>query len=779
MVRAFAASTFFVRQNLGRMFRQAAGAHRSSDDTPARQLIDVLIPALVVLFLLIVATGAIFQFNVSRQSTLIASEKALHMAGELLATHIRIKQEAGAFGTDLVTRLPVNMQAQGRRFFLLGENELVVAANESGAEAGMPMHRLFAERFSLVEEVHKQTVSQLRLANGDLASLAVFPLSSPYSALVALQPVDDELVTWYQDASILAALLMCCGAVTLSFTLAFCAQRARARSIGDQASFMQIQFETALNKGNCGLWQCNITNDAITFSQSMFRLLGLHDREGAVERGFVRSLLHGEDPSPLDLIDTLRRKGHTEFDHLFRMRHADQSWVWLRMRAVRVEPQCNRPAALVCIVMDVTEERNAEIEGHKADARLRDAIESISESFVLWDENGRLVMCNSKYRIFHDIPALEAQRGADYTHHMARARKPSAIVEMEIGHERSSGNRSYEAQFNDGRWLLVSERPTKHGGHVIVGTDITTRKKQEDQLLENERKLRMTISDLGASREALRKQANELAELAELYQEQKIEAISASRLKAEFLANMNHEIRTPLNHIIGFAEMMEQEVHGHIGSPRYSEYARDIRLSGEGLLTIISDIIDMARIESGRITLKRNPHMVGALLDDAALQVANDAQAKGIDLHVSPKLGDANSSRMILVDRTLMGQALAHLLRNSIRFSPAGGTISMRMSRIGEHINIFIADSGYALSATDISTMSCPFGHVDGMLDDGCKGSGLGLAIARALVELHGGSLRIRARPNHGSITMVHLPIAADAVQLDLPMLDMGRTSIH
>lgn len=779
MVRAFAARTIFLRQNLMRMFRDKQAGRVDAPYHPPRQLIDLLLPTLVVIFLFIVAFGAILRLSASRETTLAASENALHVAGELLAMKMWAVQTQGDNRTPVLSHIPAEMQAQGRRFFVLGENGRIVLASGRGEEVGLSADVLFAEPFSLSQFLEKRAGQQMRLAGGGMTSLAVFPLPAPYSALLAMHPVEDELITWYQDASILAALLMCCGAVALAFTLAFCAQRASMRQLGDQATFMQAQFESALNRGNCGLWECNMADGAITFSQSMFRLLGLCQQGGTIQPDMITALLNEEDQSPLELINAACNQGRREFDHLFRMRHSNASWVWLRMRAVRVEAHCNRPAALVCIVMDVTEERNAELESHRADARLRDAIESISEAFVLWDENGRLVMCNSKYRIFHDIPALEAQRGADYTHHMARARKPVTIIEIDRGREGTSGNRSYEARFADGRWLLMSERNTKHGGHVIVGTDITTRKKQEEQLLENERKLRMTITDLGASREVLRQQAMQLTELADLYQEQKIAAISASRLKAEFLANMNHEIRTPLNHITGFAEMIEQEICGKVGSERYIEYARDIRLSGESLLAIISDILDMARIEAGRVSIQRDAHMIGAILDDATLQIAGDAQAKGITLNISPKLDDPNAQRMMQVDRAFIGQALAHLLRNAIRFSPVGGTISMRVSRIGEHMNIFIANSGCALSASDISAMDCPFGHVDGMLNNGCKGSGLGIAIARALVELHGGTMRMRVRPGHGSITMVHLPVAMEAVQLRLPMMDMARHILH
>jgi two-component system cell cycle sensor histidine kinase PleC len=351
---------------------------------------------------------------------------------------------------------------------------------------------------------------------------------------------------------------------------------------------------------------------------------------------------------------------------------------------------------------------------------------------------------------------------------MTTAREPRVLIEIDRGSQPETGTRCYEAQFQDGSWLLISERRTRDGGYVSVGTDITARKMQEQRLIDNERQLRMTITDLGHSREAFRRQAGQLAELADRYLEQKAEAVSANRAKAEFLANMNHEIRTPLNHIIGFAEMIEAEMFGPAGSPRYLEYARDIRVSGASLLDLISDILDMARIEAGRVALDRTATPLGTLLAGAAAEVRCSAEAKGIALELEPDAEEKAGQRLIHVDANAVGQALAHLMRNGIRLSPAGGRVSVRARMAGDHVNIFIADHGCHLTAGELGTLVDPFGHIDGMLQDGCKGSGLGVPIARALIELHGGTIRLRSAPEIGSLVLVRLPVAPHAVQLNL-----------
>ncbi len=162
----------------------------------------------------------------------------------------------------------------------------------------------------------------------------------------------------------------------------------------------------------------------------------------------------------------------------------------------------------------------------------------------------------------------------------------------------------------DGRWLQINERRTDDGGFVSVGTDITA-------LKENERMLTKTVDDLRRSRQQLETQAQQLVELAEKYATEKEKAEDANRIKSEFLANVSHELRTPLNAIIGFSEMMLSGAFGPLGDEKYGEYCRDIRESGTFLLRIISDILDMARLEAGRIEIDREPLDLDELIDEA------------------------------------------------------------------------------------------------------------------------------------------------------------------
>ena len=186
----------------------------------------------------------------------------------------------------------------------------------------------------------------------------------------------------------------------------------------------------------------------------------------------------------------------------------------------------------------------------------------------------------------------------------------------------------------DGRWLQVNERRTRDGGFVSVGTDITALKEHEEQLLKSERLLLATVAQLRQSRRSLETQTAQLAELATRYQEQKAAAEAANLAKAEFLANMGHELRTPLNAIIGFAQMMQDQTFGPIGSERYRGYCSHILSSGQYLNQVFTDVLDMSRLESGRIQLEYSKFKVEAAIKAAADDVEQTAREKNLRLAV-------------------------------------------------------------------------------------------------------------------------------------------------
>ena len=197
---------------------------------------------------------------------------------------------------------------------------------------------------------------------------------------------------------------------------------------------------------------------------------------------------------------------------------------------------------------------------------------------MLWDAANRLVLCNSKYQRLHNLPDERVRPGARYADLAAlarcAARRREAGAESARRSERRRDRGPTKRSLADGRWLQVNERRTRDGGFVSVGTDITALKEHEEQLIKSERLLLATVAQLRQSRRSLEVQAQQLADLAERYHEQKAQAEAANRAKAEFLANMSHELRTPLNAIIGFSQLMEQR---DVRAARLGEISRLLR----------------------------------------------------------------------------------------------------------------------------------------------------------------------------------------------------------
>jgi PAS domain S-box-containing protein len=231
----------------------------------------------------------------------------------------------------------------------------------------------------------------------------------------------------------------------------------------------------------------------------------------------------------------------------------------------------------------------------------------------------------------------------------------------------------------------------------------------------------------------------------------------ANRAKSEFLANMSHELRTPLNAVIGFSEMIALETLGPVGNPRYLEYARDITESGGHLLAVISDILDMSKIEAGRLDLDERPVDLRAMVARTRGMVQARADAGGITLETELPPG----LPPVLVDERRMKQVLLNLLSNAVKFTEPGGrvTVAAVPGRDGG-MDITVTDTGIGIAPGDLSKVLTPFGQIESALSRRFEGTGLGLPLSKAIVELHGGRLLLDSRPGQGTTVTIHLPAA-------------------
>jgi protein-histidine pros-kinase len=229
--------------------------------------------------------------------------------------------------------------------------------------------------------------------------------------------------------------------------------------------------------------------------------------------------------------------------------------------------------------------------------------------------------------------------------------------------------------------------------------------------------------------------------------------IEASKAKSNFLAGMSHELRTPLNAIIGFSEMIRDAVIGPLDA-RYRGYGGDINASGRHLQTIINDILDIAKVESGRLELREEIVSIGETIEACRRIVTAMAETAGVTLLVDVP----GALPLIRSDRVRFQQILLNLMSNAVKFTPSGGRVSVSAAVHPQGAVIAVADTGIGMKQEDIPIALEPFRQIEGVMSRRFDGTGLGLPLAKALVELHGGSLDVESAPDVGTTVRVRLP---------------------
>jgi len=382
-----------------------------------------------------------------------------------------------------------------------------------------------------------------------------------------------------------------------------------------------------------------------------------------------------------------------------------------------------------------------------AEEQLRDAIENIMEGFALFDADGRLVTCNGRYKEFYGYSDEDVRPGV-HTRELGRLDLARGTVVLSGSAEEYLGRRDshgrafsdkYTIKLGNGRVLETSDSWTASGGIVSIQGDVTDYRRAQQ--------------DMQASHDGLEERVRERT--AELY-ESVAKAEAANRVKSELLANMSHELRTPLNAIIGFSGAMQARIFGPLGNDKYQDYTDNILHSGEHLLELIDDILDVSVIEAGKLQLLEERLDVGKIIEAVLILVRPRANAAGIRIDsetTAPLPG-------LLADGRRLKQILLNLLTNAIKFSPAGGRVAIDVRRDVDEALIFeVADDGIGMDTGEIAMALEPFGRVNAKVAKNVEGTGLGLPLTIGLVEAHGGTLEIESAPNQGTRVSVRFPM--------------------
>jgi len=227
----------------------------------------------------------------------------------------------------------------------------------------------------------------------------------------------------------------------------------------------------------------------------------------------------------------------------------------------------------------------------------------------------------------------------------------------------------------------------------------------------------------------------------------------ANKSKSDFLANMSHELRTPLNAIIGFSELLKDEMIGQL-LPKQKNYITDIFLSGKHLLSLLNDILDLSKIEAGKMTLDLEKTELPLLFESSLSIVKERALKHNIKLNLDIK----EDVRQIYVDTRKLKQVIYNLLSNAVKFTPDGGRIYVKVKKVSKLLEFSVTDTGIGISKEDITRLFQPFVQLESSLNRKHKGTGLGLSLVKRIVELHGGSVEVKSELGKGSCFTVRIP---------------------
>ena len=369
-----------------------------------------------------------------------------------------------------------------------------------------------------------------------------------------------------------------------------------------------------------------------------------------------------------------------------------------------------------------------------SDARLlQTTLENIGEGLSVFDGRGRLIVWNARFCELLDLPrdlsagaplrdilTLQAMRG-DFG-----GGDPEAEVAWRLQAFFREVPKAYERVTPGGRVLQIRRRGMPDGAIVTVYSDITEIKASERKLIR------------------ARSQAD-----------------MANRAKSDFLANMSHELRTPLNAIIGFSEIISQELFGPIGNEKYLEYMKDIVKSSHHLLAIINDVLDMSKIEAGKLELSKEALNVRAVIGEVIRMMRERAACRGIELIA--ELADAEIDTW--ADERATKQIFLNLLSNAIKFSKGGGRVYIRIAAdLPDLAVVEFEDFGIGMNEEELERALQPFGQAKPSTTRNYGGTGLGLPITKGLIEAHGGRLEIDSRAGYGTLVRVILPAERKAL---------------
>ncbi|HIL29262.1 MAG TPA: PAS domain-containing sensor histidine kinase [Micavibrio sp.] len=476
------------------------------------------------------------------------------------------------------------------------------------------------------------------------------------------------------------------------------------------------------------IFETSVDGNVIFLNGTWERVVGSSSSEVIGKDLF--DMIHPEDrQAEREKFDMLVQGKKSAYRSMTRLLTKGSTYRSVELAISMIRQDENRNMRVVGTITDVEERRRAEKALREAEKKYRTIVENAAGGIYQMTPEGRYISANpAMARILgYDNPGelLREISNAHQQIYAAPDKRLAFISDIESAERLDS--KEFEIVCKDGKRIWVNEnaRAVKddEGNMLYVEgslEDVTSRRKAEEDI-----RIAMANSEM------------------------------ANRAKTEFLANMSHELRTPLNAIIGFAEIIKDEVFGPLENKQYWEYAKDIHESGRGLLSIINEILDVARIEAGERHLNENVVVLSRLANSCVEFVAPKVEEKKLSFK-----NQMDSCHIeIMAEERAMKQILINLLSNAVKFTPEGGRITMECeAEVNKPVRISITDTGAGMESSDIEKALSPFGQIETAHSRSGSGAGLGLTLVNALVKLHGGSMEIFSQKGIGTTVTIQLP---------------------
>jgi two-component system cell cycle sensor histidine kinase PleC len=521
-----------------------------------------------------------------------------------------------------------------------------------------------------------------------------------------------------------------------------------------EVSILENCFNLLSNKKQSVFFAWDIKNKNIYISKDKFSVDNPPINNTIKFEEFVKKVSYTENSFYQIANDIIaKNKSLVDIDFKYQTNLSNR---WYNLRG-EVISQTSDKVFLFGLMIDITIDKNQEINHDKTQATLAEVINSLPMSFALWNSRDKLEMCNNKFREFYSLAPSITKFGSAKSEIFNLSTK--AIFEQNITsiHQNRSKNikEIKEIQLRDKRWLLATNIITASGYNASVAFDISDQKINENKLLKNENDLINKVEELDNLRRKQDIQSKQLIELAEKYNSEKNNFEELENDKSKFLLNMSHELRTPLNAIIGFAELLKNKKYND--SEKIHEYADYIHSSGGELLEIISNIQEMSHLEKEDVKINKSNQKIIHIIDEVVEGFHNDLIKKNIKV-----INNFDFQGSLYCNRVALKQVITNIMSNSIKYNKVSGCINIQSSTGNGWLKLEIIDNGHGITKDKLASIFRPFNKSRKLAIVNQEGSGLGLPITKTLLDTHDGTININSNIGKGTTVAISLPLISE-----------------